>query len=194
MIPVGYMYKLVGIPTASLTANNVVNVFSAGDCGGSPSHFFADYIKYWKHNGYWFFNTPDLMQEIARMDHIDLSAMTLFYYEIYEFEFDKSDNQGRVAGWFPFESESSFATDVLIPQEKDLAGYDVVEYVCRNSPECSLLSCSNLAAKFHVNAHCLFDTFGEAKAAVETGEFHAKEPGPYRILAVYEVKPMELSH
>jgi hypothetical protein len=78
-------------------------------------------------------------------------------------------------------------TDVLLPEQKRLAGYDVTEYVYSNAPGCSLLSCSNLAARFTVNSHCLFDTLHQAKQAVESGLFNAMEPGPYRILAVYEV-------
>jgi mRNA-degrading endonuclease toxin of MazEF toxin-antitoxin module len=33
------------------------------------------------------------------------------------------------------------------------------------------------------------DTFEQAKSAVETGAFHAAEPGPYRLLAVYQIPP-----
>jgi len=159
-------------------------MFSAGNCGCGISPRFADYIPHWKHNGYWFFNSPRPMQEIAGQEDIELSSMTLFYYEIYEYEFDQSAD-GKQADWIPFNSERSFQTDVLILEEKALAGYDVVEYACRNSPECSLLSCCNLADKFCVNSHCLFYTLEDAKKAVESGEFHAIEPGPYRILAVY---------
>jgi hypothetical protein len=178
MIPAGYMYKLVNASPGGVTAKNVVDIFSVGACGAGTSPFFTEYIPYWKHNGYWFFNSPDTLQEIARQDDIDLSRMTLLYYETYGYEFDQSGDS-KVAGWVPFECERSFVTDVLIPQEKALAGYDVVEYVCRNSPECSLLSCCDLAAKFTVNSHCLFDTFEEAKKALESGEFRTCEPGPY---------------
>ncbi len=124
------------------------------------------------------------MREIARVEDINLSSTTLFYYEIYEFEFDLSDEE-EAKRWSPIQCEPYFATDVLVPEAKVLAGFDVVEYVCRNSPECSLLSCSDLARKFSVNSHCLFDTFEQAKKAVESGKFHECEPGPYRILAVY---------
>jgi hypothetical protein len=187
MIPAGYMFKLAGKPPSHLTAKNVMDIFSVGACGGSNSPFFAEYISYWKHNGYWFFDSPAIMEEIAETDGISLASMTLFYYEFYEFEFDKDDYPGHVDGWSKFQRDAAFPTDVQIPKAKILAGYDVTEYVCRNSPECSLLSCSNLAVKFTVNSHCLFDTFEEAKASIETGAFHAIEPGPYRLVAVYLV-------
>jgi hypothetical protein len=178
MIPVGYMYKSVAAPPDQLTANNVVDVCSVGQCGGSTTKNFADYISFLKHNGYWFFNSPRIIEQIAQENQIDLSAMTLFYYEAYEREFD-------IAGWSNFPSCADWPTDVVIPRNKTLIGYDVTEFVMRNAPECSLLSCSNLAADFSVNSHCLFDTFAQAKSAVESGAFHAHEPGPYRIIAVY---------
>ena len=187
MIPAGYMYKMAGAPPSHLTAKNVVDIFSVGACGGSNSPYFTEYIRHWKHNGYWFFNSPQIMEEIAEKENISLSSMTLFYYEIYEYEFDKTDYEGKVEGWSKFACEADFSTDVQIPAVKVFSGYDVTEYVCRNSPECSLLSCSNLAAQFTVNSHCLFDTFEQARSAVETGAFHAFEPGPYRLLAVYVI-------
>jgi hypothetical protein len=195
MIPAGYMYKFAGGPPTHLTAEGVVDIFSVGACSGSNSPFFAEYINYWKHNGYWFFNSPEVIEQIASDENIDLSAMTLFYYEFYEFEFDLNDDPGNshhVEGWAVFEPTSDFVTDVSLPEQKRLAGYDVTEYVYSSSPGCSLLSCSNLAARFAVNSHCLFDTLDQAKQAVESGLFNAMEPGPYRILAVYEIgKPIK---
>ena len=38
-----------------------------------------------------------------------------------------------------------------------------------------------------MNERCLFDTFEDAYAAIERGEFKDSEPGPYRIVAVYLV-------
>jgi hypothetical protein len=36
-----------------------------------------------------------------------------------------------------------------------------------------------------VNRHCLFDSFEAAKDALKRGLFVNREPGPYRIIAVY---------
>jgi hypothetical protein len=185
MIPVGYMFKSVGRRPDQLPAINVEDSYSAGSCGGSTSQNFADYIGFWKHNGYWFFNSPSIMEEIARENDIDLSTMTLFYYEAYRYEFDLADDDTRSPSWSTFDCEPSFPTDIAIPEEKDLVGYDVVEFVFRNSPGCSLLACTDLTAEFAVNEHCLFEKFEQAKEAVESGAFHACEPGPYRIFAVY---------
>jgi hypothetical protein len=190
MIPAGYMYKYAGPPPSSLEADNVKDIFSAGHCGGGTAPPFADYIGFWKHNGYWLFNSPQIMEQIAAEETIDLSEMTLFYYEYYELQFDRNDDPGNpnhVEGWSIFECAPDFVTDVVYLSKKSLAGYDVTEHVRKGAPECSLLSCSNLAARFQVNEHCLFETFDLAKKALESGAFHEKEPGPYRIVAVYLV-------
>lgn len=142
MIPVGYMYKFVAALPSTVAAKNVVDLYSVGACGGSSSRYFDDdYINYWKHNGYWFFNSPDVMEEIARENRIDLSTMTLFYYEVYEYEFDQSE-AGHIQQAH-FDCNQSFPTEVVIPNEKMLVGYDVTEFVCRNSPEWLLRLCTS---------------------------------------------------
>jgi hypothetical protein len=190
MIPAGYMYKLAGFPPQHLTVEGVSDICSVGACSGSNAPYFVEYIKYWKHNGYWFFNSPAVMRKLAKEHDIDLSSMTLFYYELYESEFDKANvpNSHEEESWSLVECDRSSPTDVVIPVHKELIGYDVVEYVSGCAAECSLLSCSNVAAKFNVNSHCLFDSFEFAKEAVESGAFHEVEPGPYRIIAVYIVR------
>jgi len=40
-----------------------------------------------------------------------------------------------------------------------LEGFDVTTFSVANSPECSPLSCNDLAADIAVNKHCLFDSF-----------------------------------
>jgi len=68
-----------------------------------------------------------------------------------------------------------------------LEGFDVTSFVVHTSPECSPLSCNSLAEKIPTNRHCLFNTFDEAKSAIDNGMFAGAEPGPYRIIAVYSV-------
>jgi hypothetical protein len=177
MIPVGYMYKTVAVRPDWLKANTVFYVYSVSSC---ISNDFADYINYWRHNGYWLFNSPQVIEDIARNQTIDLSGMTLFYHEAYEYEFYENSKE-----WCAFAPESSFITDVQVPVGKRLEGFDVVTFSARTSPECSPLSCNLLATRIPVNEHCLFNTFEEAKEALEGGLFQESEPGPYRILAVY---------
>lgn len=177
MIPVGYLSKRVAARPDWLQAPTVVDIYSLSGCISAD---FADYINYWKHNGYWLFDSPDAISELAATDGIDLSGTTLFYYETYEYEFDE-DTQA----WSAFAPEPSFATAVRAPVRKHLEGFDVVTFTAHTRPECSPLSCNSLATTVPVNRHCLFDTFDEAKEALESGLFRNSEPGPYRIVAVY---------
>jgi hypothetical protein len=141
---------------------------------------FADYVQYWKHNGYWFFDSPEIIKRVATESSIWIASTSLFYYEAYEMEFD-GERWGH--GW----PEPTFPTNVVPPVRKRLEGFDVVNFTARSSPECSGLSCSSLATELHTNAHCLFDSFEEAETHVSDGAFNESEPGPYRIFSVYSV-------
>jgi hypothetical protein len=158
---------------------DVTDIYSVSGC---MSENFLDYIKFWKHNGYWFFNTPNVIVELARENGVDTLEMRWFYYEVYEKQFDE---EAKV--WADFQPEASFSTDVALSQDKKLEGFDVVDFWVQTSPECSPLSCNNLAQDIPVNAHCLLGTFEEAKAHLEAGRFDNSEPGPFRIFAVYSI-------
>jgi hypothetical protein len=179
MIPVGYMFKKVVRRPDWLNVVDVDEIYSLSGC---VSGNFTDYINYWKHNGYWLFDSPMVMEEVARDNNLSLTGMTLFYYEVFEQQFDESSKQ-----WSSFEPEASFATNVAKPASARLQGYDVATFSVRTSPECSPLSCNGLAAKVAVNRHCLFDSFEQAKQSLESGQFDNSEPGPFRIFAVYTV-------
>ncbi len=177
MIPAGYMAKRVSPKPDWLNAPHVVDIYSVGNCQSAD---FADYIPYWKHNGYWLFNDPGIIKTVARENSISIEGATLFYYEVYEKEFDGEN-------WREFSPERSFPTNVTVPTTKQLEGFDVVNFTGRTSPECSGLSCSSLASSLRTNSHCLFNSFDEAQTAVSEGAFNESEPGPYRIFAVYLV-------
>jgi hypothetical protein len=177
MIPVGYMAKRVRTKPDWLPAPHIIDIYSVSNC---QSEDFADYIPYWKHNGYWFFDSPEIIKSVAREHSIQLEGTSLFYYEVYEMEFG-----GEC--WRPFSPEPSFPTNVVLPSKKQIEGFDVVNFTARTSPECSGLSCSSLARNLPTNAHCLFTSFNEAKTKVASGAFNESEPGPYRIFAVYSV-------
>jgi len=179
MIPVGYMSKKIVARPDWLNADGVEDVCAVSDC---ISNAFADYIKYWKHNGYWFFNSKSDIEYICRQDNIDASRNEVFYYEVFEKEFDEDSRT-----WSAFEPEPSFPTHVQTPEHPKLLGYDVTTFSAGNSPECSPLSCNSLAANIAVNRHCLFDTFEQAVEALQAGAFDNSEPGPFRIFAVYRV-------
>ena len=177
MIPAGYMAKRVAARPASPSAERVPSIYSVSGC---ISKNCADYINFWKHNGYWLFNSPDVIVEVARENNIDLAETTLFFYEVHELQFNSGE-------WTSFQPEPSFGTNVSVPAAKVLEGYDVVTFYLQTSPECSPLSCNSLAAKVETNARCLLQSFDRARTLLENGTFHNSEPGPYRIFAVYPV-------
>jgi hypothetical protein len=178
MVPVGYMAKQREQKKPDwIKTPGVLEIYSVCDC---VSKNFADYVKFWKHNGYWFFDSPDIIRNIASENSIDLAETSLFYYEAYELEFD-----GEL--WNPWSPDPSFTTAVLQPSMKQLEGFDVVNFTARTMPECSTLACTSLAEELGANGHCLFVSFDEARARVDEGAFNDCEPGPYRIFAVYSV-------
>jgi hypothetical protein len=177
MVPGGYMAKRVAKKADWLKAARVEDIYSVSGC---ISNHFADYIEYWKHNGYWIFDSPEIILGLAKEHSISMEGTSLFYYELFELEFD-----GR--GWRAFLPEQSFVTNVSVPLQKQLEGFDVVTFWARNAPECSPLSCNSLAGEIPTNVHCLMNSFKEAEAALNGGAFENCEPGPYRIMAVYSV-------
>jgi hypothetical protein len=161
MIPVGYMAKRVSVRPEWIKAERVADVYSLSGC---VSKDFADYINYWKHNGYWLFDSPEIILQAAEQNGIDLTGTTLFFYEVHELELD--DTEGR---WRSFEPEPAFATQVILPTKKALEGYDVVTFSARTSAECSPLSCNSLAAEVETNRHCLLASFERAQQLLEDG-------------------------
>jgi hypothetical protein len=154
---------------------HIAEIYSVSNSGCKD---FADYIQYWRHNGYWFFDSPQVIKTVAEENAIDIAGTMLFYYEAHELEFDGEN-------WNVYAPEPSFPTDVIMPAEKKLEGFDVVNFTAGTSPECSGLCCSSLAEELPTNRHCLFTTFEEAESYLAKGAFNDSEPGPYRIFAVY---------
>jgi hypothetical protein len=177
MIPAGYMAKRVQKPKG-LQIDGIADVYSVSGCINED---FADYIKYWKHNGHWLFDSPQIIRAVAQGNSIQLDGTSFFYYEVYEMEFDGKD-------WSPYEAQPSFPTKVIPPQEKVLEGFDVVTFHAKNAPEHSPLSCNGLAKEIRTNQHCLLESFTEAYERLNGGAFNNAEPGPYRIFAVYSVQ------
>jgi hypothetical protein len=158
----------------------VRDVYSVSSCVNQD---FTDYIDCWKHNGYWLFDSPEVIREVAREKAASLEGANLFYYEAYEMEFDE-----RQMSWTSFGPEPGMKTNVEVPKHKKLEGFDLVTFFARTSPECSPLSCNAVVEDVPANEHCLVRTFEEAKSALETGKFSNAEPGPYRIFGVYSVE------
>ena len=163
-----------------LKSQRVADIFSVSGC---ISEDFADYVKYWKHNGWWLFDSPQTILELAFAQSIDLADTTLFFYEVYDLQF--WDGSSR---WEPIQPEASFKTAVIVPDKKTLHGYDVVNFCALTSPECSPLSCNGVADDIATNEHCLLPSLEIAKELVEAGKFDDTEPGPFRIFAVYSAE------
>lgn len=181
--PAGCMLKKVMPRPEWIKADSVVDVFSLSNC---ISDEFADYIKFWKHNGYWLFDSSEVLTNVARSEGIDTSSCTLFYYEVFEEQYDEGSKR-----WSEFKPEPTFSTNIIVPKDKTLEGFDVVTFSAGSCAECSPLSCNSLATEIDVNEHCLFRTFNEAKTALEAGKFDDSEPGPFRVFAVYRVGCLE---
>lgn len=176
MIPLGYMAKFVMRKTQWLKGAHITDIYSVSSC---MSKDFIDWTGFWRHNGYWFFDSPSIISEIAEEGGVDLRPATWFYYEGFDKEFAEE------SGWRPYVPEPSFPLAVEMPERRILRGYDVVCYYCGNSSGHSPLSCNALADKIKVNAFCLLDSLEEAQSLLEGGRFKNSEPGPYRIIAVY---------
>lgn len=179
MIPAGYMAKKIAKRPDWLTAENVVDIYSVSHC---VSDNFANYFPFWRHNGYWLFNHPNIIRQLANENRFDMSGLKLFYYETHERQYDEEKKS-----WTEIKPEASCLTDVNVPTEKQLEGYDVVSFWSQAAPEHSPLSCNNLAHDIPVNCHCLLQSFEEAKSHLESGRFDDSEPGPFRIFAVYSL-------
>jgi hypothetical protein len=180
MLSVGYLAKRVTQRPYWLNAPAVKDIYSVSSC---TSEDFMEYIKFWRHNGYWLFDTPQIIQALCGENNISLEDLVFFYYEVYEQEFDE-----KLKEWLSFEPEA-FPTDVVPPTQKEFHGYDVVTFSVGTNPECSPLSCNSLASEIRTNSHCLLETLKEAKESLESGKFDKSEPGPFRIFSVYTVEP-----
>ena len=179
MIPAGYMAKHVSADVAWIDAPGTVDIASVARC---MSRDFADYIGFWKHNGWWFFDSPQVIRDLAREHGLELAGTELFFYEAHELELDEDTRE-----WSGIAPEPGFQTQVVLPVERRLEGYDVVTFSLGNSPECSPLSCCRTAREMRANRRCLLPSFERARELLEAGAFDNTEPGPFRIFAVYAV-------
>jgi len=177
MVELGYMAKNIVSRPDWLAVPIVQDVVAVSNCVSTD---FCDYINYWQHNGYWFFDSPKTIRRIATENNIDLSGSTLLYYRGYEKQFDAARNT-----WSAYLSDPDITTKVSAPKVAQLIGYDIVCYSMQNSPECSPLSCNHVARHVRVNPHCLIETLDSAIECLENGIFNSVEPGPFRIIAVH---------
>ena len=74
MIELGYMAKRIALRPEWLNVRNVRDVYAVANC---VSNDFCDYIGYWKHNGFWFFDSATLIRTIATENDIELADTVL---------------------------------------------------------------------------------------------------------------------
>lgn len=172
------MYKTVSKKPDWLNSEPVKDIYSVSSC---VSEDFADWINFWKHNGYWFFDHPSIIEKIAKENNISLVGMKLFFFKAYELQW--TDQK-----WEKYSPDEAFTTNVQSPLKCTLEGFDIVTFCVQTAPECSPLSCNHMAEEIDVNSHCLLGSFAKAKQLIESDIFDDCEPGPYRIFEVYSVK------
>ena len=179
MLPLGYMYKRISPRPKWLDAEHVVDVVSLSDCT-SPN--FTDWFSNTEHNGYYLFDSPEMIESLAKDYGVPLEGLSLLYFEAFEHEYDEEDHR-----WSAFAPNPTFATAVQAPAQPSLRGFDIACFESGGPPGCSPLSCNGLANSIPTDEHCLIRTLEEARDALEQGRIQACEPGPYRIIAVYAV-------
>lgn len=177
MIAAGYLYKRVESKPGWLSVSGIDDIYSVSGC---VSEDFCDYIPHWRHNGFWLFDSLAVMNNLAEEQALSLKGFTPFFYKIYPLQWEEKSQE-----WEAFEPDSSFETNVELPEKAISFGFDIVTFTAQTNPECSPLSCNSLAEEVAVNRHCLLDDFESARAIVEGGLLKQAERGPYRILEVH---------
>ena len=110
MIDLGYMAKRIASRPKWLEVPDVYDIYAVSDC---ISDDFCDYVNYWKHNGFWFFNSPVRIRDIATENQIDLTDTVLVYYRGHTTQFDAD-----LDAWTDYGPDIDFATNVTEPCDK----------------------------------------------------------------------------
>jgi hypothetical protein len=127
MIPAGYMAKFVADHPDWLGVPGVDDIYSVSGC---VSPYFASYHDALKHNGFWLFDSIELVRQVASQKAINLKGCKFLYYELFEREFDDEGDEQAIEL-----TDLPFATNVSVPAHKLLEGYDVVTFYGGADPE-----------------------------------------------------------
>lgn len=112
MIPVGYMHKRVEPRPDGLDAPNVRDIFSVRNC---ISGDICDDTNFWRHNGYWLFDSPNDMEDLAAEVPIPLEGLVLFFFRLHPSQWVR-----EIDDWDAFSPEESFETRVVQPARSKL--------------------------------------------------------------------------
>ncbi len=137
-----------------------------------------DWIKFWRHNDRWMFDTPELAWSVV--DESDRERFDLYAYALFNVEFRNGIPS-------PIELPKLNAAP-LVDSQFDALGFGVVSSSTGNDYECSPLSCNGLAATVDVNKHCLLDKIESGVSFAQKCESEGCEPGPYYLMKVWRQK------
>jgi hypothetical protein len=183
MIAAGYGVRNISIDRNWLGLEHVKDSYCAIDCTEQLIEYDFPRI-----NGHDFCDSPSVIEDIALEQNVSLEGVKMFYYEVYNQEFDE-----ETLAWRDFKDLSRIEgidTDVQIPSHFTFEGFDIRPYMY--TPQCSVLFCNQVAKDVTVNEHCLISDFETAKSFIESECRNSEikqlgEPGPYRIYAVYTI-------
>ena len=116
MLPAGYMAKKVAKGSENrLLPERITDIYSVSHCISPP---FDEKYFHGKINEFRFFDSPGIIATWADENAINLTHFTMFYFEIFEFEFLQTTPMVRY-GITPFQSVFS---DPLPAQVWEVAG------------------------------------------------------------------------
>lgn len=175
MIPIGYNAKLIAQPEPWLECDAVEEILSVSECtSDSP----IDHTSLWLCNSWFLYDSEQALEDALSKSSIpDGSVVRRFFYELHPTFLEEGQQ-------FPAVKVPS---SVAARQDgMTLRGFDVS---CFSSgpPDCSPLSCNAGAKEFAVNRYCLLDTLEQAFEAAKVIDRGGYEPGPYGVIAVWEV-------
>lgn len=143
---------------------------------------FGDDISTFRHNGWYLYDTPSILAELAAAEKVPRASLRLLYAEVYPRTFSEA---GVDLG--ELKPDPHFDTDIKPPADKTLLGYDVVNFYAGNFPECSYLSCNAMYREIDgLNEYLLFPDWQNALEKLQAGVFSHCEPGPTRLIALYD--------
>lgn len=196
MIAAGYLLKRTAIPEGYKNLPIVKDIASVSACVNAD---IVDLMAAWQYNEYGLANAPDVLDFLVETQSVDASDATLFYYEAYELGVRSNGQRFCHNEWTPLDLKSSaIQTAVVPPAAGSLThlGYDVVifgdypEYsgFVEHSPLSCNMAAEGLTNGLTVNSHCLFDSFEQAKSAIDQDMFIDCEAGLYTIFSVARVQ------
>ncbi len=176
MIPAGFNAKIIVPREAWLGNSTVTEILSVSGCFSKDALDFTTALRLG--NQWLLYDSDEALDEAIAGESVDASRLRRFFYETHDQEFD----EGK---WIQIKD---IPTQVVKPKgDYSLRGFDVVCFSAGADPECSPLSCNSLAEKFEVNQFCLLETSEDALRVAREIDHDGKcEPGPYRIMSVWE--------